>query len=247
MNLLLFEPGETPTPQGGRVVINGRRALHIAQFLKSSPGDRIRVGAIGGLVGEATVVRAPNAADIRSGQAVSVELDVQLIEPPPPAASLVIVLSLQRPKSMPRILSAITSFGVKEIWVVHSARVEKPYWSCEQISPQRVRESLLLGLEQARDTVLPEVHIRKRFKPFVEDELPHLARGRRALFAHPYAERAAPGPSAEPTLVALGPEGGFTESEIKMLGLAGLEGARLGVRPLRTESAVPALLGRLLE
>ena len=237
MNLLLFEPGETPTPQGGRVVINGRRALHITQFLKSSPGDRIRVGAIGGLVGEATVVRVE----------ASVELDVQLTEPPPPCAPVVLVLALQRPKSMPRILAAITSFGVKEIWVVNSARVEKPYWSCEQISPLRVRESLVLGLEQARDTVLPEVHFRRRFKPFVEDELPRLAKGRRALFAHPYAEQAAPGPSAEPTLVALGPEGGFTESEVRMLGLAGLEGARLGVRPLRTEAAVPALLGRLLE
>ena len=39
---------------------------------------------------------------------------------------------------------------------------------------------------------MPQVHIRKLFKPFVEDELPALLEGKRALVAHPAWQRPAP-------------------------------------------------------
>jgi RsmE family RNA methyltransferase len=43
----------------------------------------------------------------------------------------------------------------------------------------------------------------------------------------------------------IGPEGGFTEYELSLCLAQGFEPVTLGPRILRTEQAVPALLGRL--
>jgi len=61
--------------------------------------------------------------------------------------------------------------GVKKIIFIHSYRVEKSYWQTPLLEEKNIEEQLILGLEQAKDTVMPEVILAKRFKPFVEDEL----------------------------------------------------------------------------
>ncbi len=104
---------------------------------------------------------------------------------------------------------------------------------------------LLLGLEQAGDTLMPRVEIRKRFKPFVEDELPGLLADRQGWVAHPYDAEPCPPASNAPALVAVGPEGGFISYEVDKLQEAGLHRLSLGSRILRVETAVPVLLSRL--
>ena len=112
--------------------------------------------------------------------------------------------------------------------------------------PEALREQLILGLEQARDTVLPEVSIEKRFKPFVEDRLPALASGTLGLIGHPGDYPACPRAVQEPVTLAIGPEGGWIPYEVDLLReAAGLQPVQLGERILRVETAVPALLARL--
>jgi RsmE family RNA methyltransferase len=104
---------------------------------------------------------------------------------------------------------------------------------------------MFLGLEQACDTVLPAVEIRKRFKPFVEDEVPEIIRGTRPLAAHPYAESSCPRHVNGPVTLAIGPEGGFIPYEIQLLQKQGFEAVSAGKRILRVEHALPAIIGRL--
>ncbi|HAB91342.1 MAG TPA: 16S rRNA (uracil(1498)-N(3))-methyltransferase, partial [Pseudomonas sp.] len=101
------------------------------------------------------------------------------------------------------------------------------------------------GLEQARDTVLPEIILAKRFKPFVEDELPAMAANTRGLIAHPGDYPECPRALSEPVTLAIGPEGGWIPYEVELLSQAGLNPVQLGERILRVETAVPALLARL--
>ncbi|MCY1424949.1 RNA methyltransferase, RsmE family [compost metagenome] len=135
--------------------------------------------------------------------------------------------------------------GVAKLVLVNSYRVEKSFWQTPFLEPEALREQLVLGLEQARDTVLPEVIIEKRFKPFVEDRLPTIVAGTLGLVGHPGNYPACPRGLDEPVTLAIGPEGGWIPYEVNLLAKAGLAPVQLGERILRVETAVPALLARL--
>ena len=144
-----------------------------------------------------------------------------------------------------RTLQTIAAMGVPRLVLLNSYRVEKSFWQTPFLDAQAIREQLLLGLEQARDTLLPEVHIEQRFKPFVEDRLPGLAAGTLGLLGHPGDYPACPRAVSGPVTLAIGPEGGWIPYEVTLLEQAGLQAVQLGPRILRVETAVPALLARL--
>ncbi len=164
---------------------------------------------------------------------------------PPPKLPLRLVLALPRPKMLRRILRTVAELGVAELHLIHSFRVEKSYWQTPALRPETLRGYLLQGLEQSRDTVLPALQCHRRFKPFVEDVLPGLASGRRALLAHPGDYPPCPRGLQQDTLLVIGPEGGFIPYEVEHLAAAGCEAVSLGPRILRVENALSALLGRL--
>jgi RsmE family RNA methyltransferase len=145
-----------------------------------------------------------------------------------------------------RSLQTIAAMGVKTVYLVNSSRVEKSFWQTPLLKPEALEEQLILGLEQARDTIIPEVHLRKLFKPFVEDELGDIIANTNALVAHPIASMGCPVDSKEPISLAIGPEGGFIPYEIDKLNEVGFKTVHLGQRILRVETAIPALISRLL-
>jgi RsmE family RNA methyltransferase len=234
VNLILLYETDFIAPQ--RVRIHDRRLQHLQQVHRAQPGECFRVGLLNGLIGQGRLTRLEQDC---------AELDLVLDQSPPPALPLRLVLALPRPKMLKRCIETIATLGVKELWLINSYRVDKSYWSTPLLQPEQMREHLLLGLEQAGDTRLPQVEIRKRFKPFVEDELPALARDTRALVAHPYHAAPCPAPLNEATTLAIGPEGGFIPYEVEKLQQAGLQAIHLGPRILRVETAVPVLLSRL--
>ena len=128
---------------------------------------------------------------------------------------------------------------------MNTFRVEKSFWQSPWLKPEAIHEQLILGLEQARDTVLPEVILEKRFKPFVEDRLPAMSERMRKLVAHPVTDQICPAGGCEPTVLAIGPEGGFIPYEVERLVEYGFECVHLGPRILRVETAVPVLLSKL--
>ncbi|MBA4501488.1 16S rRNA (uracil(1498)-N(3))-methyltransferase [Marinobacterium marinum] len=234
MNLILLYTSDFITPH--RVQISGRRHQHMRSIHQAQAGETFRVGVLNGLLGEGTVETIGEH---------SLTLSVRFDRAPPTPLPLQLIMALPRPKMLKRTLETAATLGVKDLWLINSYRVDKSYWSTPLLRPDKIREHLLLGLEQAGDTRLPRIHLRKRFKPFVEDELPALARNTRALVAHPY--QAAPCPAAQdrPTTLAIGPEGGFIPYEVEKLREAGLNTIHLGPRILRVETAVPVLLSRL--
>ncbi|WP_455596017.1 RsmE family RNA methyltransferase, partial [Acinetobacter pecorum] len=111
---------------------------------------------------------------------------------------------------------------------------------------QQLDHYVELGLEQAGDTLAPEIALYKRFKPFVEDVLPGLiSTDCPAFVAHPYAEQPMPFALQHPCSIVIGPEGGFIPYEIDLLIKNGCQAVSLGNRILRTETAIPYILGRL--
>ncbi|MDF2446284.1 MAG: hypothetical protein K0S46_1520 [Moraxellaceae bacterium] len=234
MNLLLLTPDDCPEP--GLARIDGRRLLHIRQVHRAEAGDSLRVGLVGGLMGSARI------ATLSRDEAV---LEFALDQAPPAKLPLTLLLALPRPKMLKRVLQTIAAMGVQRLVLLNSYRVEKSFWESPWLEPASVREQLLLGLEQARDTVLPDVRLEPLFKPFVEDRLPALCQGSRCLVAHPAAAVTCPVALDEPASLAIGPEGGFIPYEIEKLEEAGFQAVEIGPRILRVETAVTALVARL--
>jgi RsmE family RNA methyltransferase len=164
---------------------------------------------------------------------------------PPKPLPLTMILALPRPKMLRRILQTISAMGVKELYLVNSSRVEKSYWQSPFLSPKSIEEQLLLGLEQAKDTTLPNVHLRKLFKPFVEDELLKIAKDSLALVAHPSTDNRCPVDCNVSVTLAIGPEGGFIPYEIDLLKKHNFKATHVGERILRVENAIPAIISRL--
>ncbi|MBB6155827.1 RsmE family RNA methyltransferase [Pseudomonas sp. JAI115] len=234
MNLLLLE--EADFIAADRVVLRDRRLTHMQEVHRSEVGDSLRVGRINGLMGSAELLR------LEAGEA---ELRVTLDQSPPAKLPLTLVLALPRPKMLRRVFQTVATMGVSKVILLNSYRVEKSFWQTPLLEPEAIRENLILGLEQARDTVLPEVIIEKRFKPFVEDRLPAISEGTFGLVGHPGNYPPCPHALSEPVTLAIGPEGGWIPYEIDLLGKSGLQPVQLGERILRVETAVTALLARL--
>jgi len=219
-----------------RVRLTGRRAEHIVRVLRPGEGDTLAVGLMNGLIGTGRV---------ESVGPVTVELEIILTENPPQQLPLTLILALPRPKALRRVLQTTASMGVKKVFLINACRVEKSFWQSPFLGEEVVYQQLVLGLEQARDTIMPEVFMRPLFRPFVEDELPEIMKQTTALAAHPGVENECPRNVSGSITLAIGPEGGFVPYEIERLTAAGFQTISLGQRVLRVEAAVPALLSRL--
>lgn len=234
MNLLLLHPSDFV--DDNHVVISDRRFQHMQSVHGVEIGSQLKVGLLNGLIGTGLVT------DVNAS---SIALTTKLSEQPPKALPLTLIVALPRPKMLKRIFQTIATMGVKELILINSYRVEKSYWQSPFLSPEKIKEQLLLGIEQGVDTVLPKVSLEKRFKPFVEDRLPQICSHRRALVAHPKQAAICPTASQEETVLVIGPEGGFIDYEIEKLNQAGCQTIHLGSRILRVETAVPVLLAKL--
>jgi 16S rRNA (uracil1498-N3)-methyltransferase len=232
MNLLLIEAEEQLGDGVARV--GGRKARHLQQVLGKGVGDAVRVGELGGLMGVGVIEQ------VEQGFA---RIRYSLGEAPPEPSPVRLVLALPRPPMLRRILQHATTLGVKRIVLLQTARVEKSFWGSHAVRDAEMGEQLRLGLEQARDTVLPVVELQRRFRPFVEDEL--AAWDGRKLVAEPEAGAPAAAGSEGATNVVVGPEGGLVPFELDLLRAAGCSAVSLGARILRVETAVVALLARL--
>jgi len=238
MNLILLHPQEL-TDQ--HVTLTGRRAEHIRKILRCAIGDSVRVGVLDGLLGTGC---------IQEMDGNRVVLQVHLTTEPPAFPPTDLILAVPRPIMLKRVLAQAASMGVSRIFLINANRVEKSFFSSTLIQNNDFTEPLSLGLEQAMDTKLPEISVHPRFRPFVEDALPALLSDCPIrLLAHPEGGRAiaqaAEGLLAQRAVLAIGPEGGWVDFEVKHFKAQGFMPFSLGPRILRVDTAVPALLAQL--
>lgn len=231
MNLILLFPEDFLSED--HVRLTGRRLAHVTSVHRASVGDSLVVGIAGGRMGRGAVTRI---------DAEALEMRLTIDRDPPKALEVTLVLALPRPKVLNRVIASATSLGVKRIFLINAWRVEKSYWKSPRLSAENLLMQRVLGLEQARDTILPEIELRRFFRPFVEDELPAIIEGSKALVAHPGGDGQIV--AGEPLTIAIGPEGGFIAEEIASLERTGFATVSLGERILRVETAVAVALAR---
>ncbi len=238
MNLILIHPDEVRL---GQTRLTDHRCDHLRKVLKVRSGDMVRIGIIGGLMGEGLI-----SAISRQ----EVVLQVRVDTPPPPKLGLALILALPRPIMLKRVLAQATALGVDHIHLVNAGRVEKSFFEASPVKEQGFAPYLINGLEQAVDTILPTVTVHPRFRPFIEDVVPTIP-ARRKLIAHPdgghdlTGHRQALQGEQGMTLLAIGPEGGWLDYEVGRFEEAGFLPFTLGPRILRVDTAVPAIIAQL--
>lgn len=244
MNLLLFDSKELN--KDGTVAFKDRRSGHIINILGCKVGDTVRAGMINGPVGTGEVV-----AIVEGKMDAEVILHFTAEGGVPVEPAVDIILGLVRPIMLKKILTQAAALGVGRIFLINANRVEKSFFGATLLKKNKYRPYLVEGLEQARDTYLPQVSIHQRFRPFVEDIIPSIAKTySRMLVAHPEAGKSLKQVVGEKTsgrtLLAIGPEGGWVDFEIDRFIEQSFVPVSLGSRVLRTDTAVVALLSQLM-
>lgn len=237
MNIILFE--ECQRVNDLTFTLNERQILHVNNVLKAKVGDTFKCGVINQYKGVARF-------DYIDMQAVMVFEnkcfdDVVL-------AHFSIVLALPRIKMLKRIIHTLTQLGVSNVYLINSYRVEKSFWSSPFLQQEKLDEVCKLGLEQAGAFTMPNIYLKHKFKPFMEDELPFLFDNYRKIIAHPKADDSYDKTVEildKPLLLAIGPEGGFIEYEVEKFEAQGFEAMQFGARILKVDTAVPFILGQL--
>lgn len=220
------------------VLLKGRRYKHITEIHKVEIGKELQVGLINNKMGIGKVI------EIKED---SIILEVNLNKNPPKPSNIEIVMAMPRPKVFKRIIQDLTTMGIKKIYIINTWKVEKSFWNSPKISEKSLNQAIALGLEQGKDTIIPDIQVYKRFKPFIEDEIPDIISGKKAILAHPISrsKNLEKNAKTDKIVLAIGPEGGFTEYEVDMFKRFGFEDISLGDRILRVETVLPYLIGKL--
>lgn len=242
MNLLIFNPAELNDKQ---LIVSGYQHEQIIKTLKCKVGDTLKIGALNGNIGTATII------EIRKDSSIVEVTDLNTT--PPPCLNLSLIVALPRPQMLKRILQTIATMGVQAVHFIQSSRVEKSFWQSPVLQEEEIHRQLVLGLEQGMATQCPKIILHQRFIPFIEDELPKLTQNKRCFIAEPgphaglldISKNNAQQETAQ-NLFAIGPEGGFLEQEVARFTTAGFTPITLGERILKVETAVTVVAAAFL-
>lgn len=236
MNLLLFHPAEKTRDNHWILPIKDRRVNHLKNVLKLTPNESVEAGVLNGNMGQATFLKIHEE---------HWHFNFEPTTPPPPTLPVTLILALPRPKMLRRVLLDAITLGIKHIVLLNSYKVEKSYWQTPRLNQPQLNELIYLALEQAKDTQTPKIETKKYFKPFIEDDLAAIKANKTAYLLHPGDYPYLPNAQQEDVIIAIGPEGGWTEYEAQQFTQQGFTPYALGQRILRVETALPTIIGRV--
>ena len=255
MNRILFESGEI---KDGVATFGGERAEHVMNVLHGEVGQILKTGEINGLIGTSVITGISGLSSPVSSPEITVSCSHA-------EKSLVpwidLILAPPRPRVMKRLLPQLAALGVGRIFLVGAKKVEKDFWGATLLKPENYRPLLVDGLMQAGTSILPTLETRRNFRKFVKEELDTLWPESKRIVAHPYTVPSASSPTGadtgrlssagrrdgDGTVLAIGPEGGWTDDEVTLLEEHGFARHSLGSRILRTDTATVALLAQLMK
>ena len=244
MNRILFEFDEI---KDGVATFGGERAEHVMNVLHGEVGQVLKTGEIDGPIGTSEILSIE-----QSEQSNNCKISVRCSHTEKSILPWIdLILAPPRPRVMKRLLPQLATMGVGRIFLVGAKKVEKDFWGATLLKPENYRPLLIDGLMQAGASVLPALETRRNFRKFVREELDTLWPESRRIVAHPYdgvkTIEQSNIPNNRTILLAIGPEGGWTDEEVVLLEEHGFARYSLGARILRTDTATIALLAQLMK
>ena len=253
MNRILFEGNEIVD---GRAVFSDERAEHVLNVLHGAVGQVLKTGEIDGLAGTSIITEIRNLHEREPGSAqrgnglLSGEIVVECSHSEKSAEPWIdLILAPPRPRVLKRLLPQLAAMGVGKIVLVGAEKVEKAFWGAQLVKEDVYRPLLVDGLMQCGTTILPTIRIEKNFRRYAESRMAEEFSGHVKIVAHPPKDGELPADCsslrARP-VVAIGPEGGWTDDEVALLESKGFSRYSLGSRILRTDTATIAVIAQLM-
>ena len=157
-------------------------------------------------------------------------------------SNITLYIALLKKDNLPLVLQKATELGVRRIVPINTERCVKNDISDAQ--QERLMKIIIEAAEQSEGALLPKLNTFMKFEDAVKqistDELSLIAYARER---HQTLE----GLDLNNAInLFIGPEGGFTDKELKLASEYGIISLSLGERILRAETAAIATLGRLI-
>ncbi len=218
--------------RGDKAALTGKHAEHLSRVLRVRVGQEFDVSAAGRL---------------RRGRVVAVEEDrVEFAlgeELPMPAeanVNVTLLLAIYKFDRMEWVLEKLTDLGAARIWPVIAQRTDSRLAKAAAKRVERWRRIAQEAAEQSRRLAPPEILAPARLKDAVSSAALTrivLAESEQAVSL---ADVVRVHPHGESLALAVGPEGGWTEDELRLFAESGWTAASLGQRILRAETAAIA-------
>ena len=217
---------------GDRAALVGKHAQHLSRVLRAHVGQEFDVSAAGRL---------------RRGRVVAVEdervefvLEKEL--PAPAEPDVTILVAIYKFDRMEWALEKLTELGAARIVPVIARRTDPRLAKAALTRVERWRRIAQEAAEQSRRLAPPEILAPARLKEAVKT----IALTRVVLAESEQAVSLADvvrvHPPGETLALAVGPEGGWTEDELRLFAESGWTAASLGERILRAETAAIAAM-----
>lgn len=195
---------------------------HAVQVLRIKTGERIHLTNGKGLLGTAVV-------EIADKKNAIVRIEEEKTLPHHPKQIILAVSPLKNPSRFEWMLEKLTELGISQIQPIICERTEKTFFK-----PERFEKILVAAMLQSQQAYLPILHVPQQLKELNWDT-------KDAWIAHCLAgekqELSFASQSHQSTIIFIGPEGDFTEDEIRYIQDKGGKPLSLGNLRLRTETA----------
>jgi len=215
---------------GNRAALTGDHAAHLARVLRARIGQEFDITAQNALRRGVVVAVNDARVEFELGEEVSAAA----------IANITVALSIFKFDRMEWAIEKCTELGASRIIPLIAQRTETHLAAAAQKRRERWQRLALQASEQSRRVAPPEISHPIKLKDGV-------ALSGAAGIVLSEAERAAMlrdlvQPNVAKLILAFGPEGGWTEAELKLFQQAGWLSASLGPTVLRAETAAIAAL-----
>jgi len=215
---------------GDRAALVGAHAEHLARVLRARVGQEFDISAGGR-------VRLGRIASVTPQR---VEFDLAEDVPASAAAHIHLYLAVFKFDRFEWAVEKATELGVARIVPVTARRTDSHLAAAAAKRVERWRRIAREAAEQSRRTSPPEIAEPVKLRAALAE-----AGGTRIVLdesGQGTTLKDALASAAEPVLLAVGPEGGWTDDELKQFGESGWTSASLGSGILRAETAAIAAL-----
>lgn len=258
MNICLFTNEEINKPLSA----NDERAIHLHKVLHKKEGDTFSAGIIGGQAGIATITKAVEVPNPKTGKNdVQYEFSFKEESDGKPLFPLIMIIGFPRPIQLKRLLRDVAALGVCEVHLTGTELGEKSYMQSTLVERGGAYQMLLDGTVQAASTHVPELFLHSSLKECLDsiesqenqqaaENLEASSNQQCGRLEKITLDNIRPEGSLE-TLVsgigklsenqkvvaAIGSERGWTDKERQLLRDSGFKICSMGSRVMRTETA----------